>query len=455
MVKGDWADGPPGVTFSGVSTDSRTVRAGDLFFALRGERFDGHEFIGQARQNGAGGVVVSDREKIGRRPAGFPVLVVEDTLRAFQDLARHNRRTIDPRVIGVTGSNGKTTVKEMIGAILSRRFQTLISHANFNNHVGVPLNLFRLAPGDQWAVLEMGMSAPGEIALLCRIAEPTWGLITNVTEAHTEFFQTIDDVRKAKGELVDFLGEDSTVFLNADDPGSFALRHSVRGKLVTFGVQTRSDTVAESVSENGRLGHSFILRHGSRRIPIHLPLPGRHNVANAAAAAAVGFEAGCTDEEIIEGLSNLLPLPMRMEGICLKGSILLFNDTYNANPASTLAAIDTLVRFRKKGRCFLALGEMLELGAYSEAGHRQVGKKAAEARLNGIVTLGGETRFVVEEAVRNGMPPDAVTTCSGHEEAANWLLDRVQEHDLILVKGSRSTRMDLVADAIVRATGRS
>jgi len=441
-------------SFLRVSTDSRTVQQGDLFIALKGDQFNGHDFLGDAILKGALGAVISDPQQVPADPGESLFFVVEDTLKALQDLARHHRKTINPKVLAITGSNGKTTVKEMVGAILSRQFRTLISHANFNNHIGVPLNLLRLKKGDEWAVLEFGMSAPGEIDALCRIAEPNWGLITNITEAHTEFFSSIEEVRKAKGELVDYLGPDSVMFLNSDDPGSMTLRQSVRGKLITFGVQTRSDTIAESITENGRLGHSFVIRHGFHRIPMHISIPGRHNVENAASAAAVAFEAGCLEEEIVHGLSTLLPLPMRMEAITLQGPVILFNDSYNANPASTMAAIDAMARFRKGGRCFLAVGDMLELGDYSKTGHKLVGKRAAEARLDGLVTMGDQAKLIAEEARRSGLSQESIQICSNHEEAAEWILRRLKENDLVLVKGSRNSRMDLVAEELIRSRGK-
>jgi len=383
--------GDPSRVVSGISINSRTIQAGDLFIAIKGERFDGHQFIYEALERGASGVLVSvSSHRIPRTTEEETLLRdkiligVTDTLAALQGLSRlHRLRWVLP-VVAVTGSNGKTTTKEMAAEILAGRYVTLKNEGNLNNQIGVPLTLFRLTSAHQAAVLEAGISRPGELKRLCEIALPQVGVITNIGPAHLETLGTLDAVAAAKAELIEALSpSEGVAVLNRDDPYYPLLRSRAPGRVVTFGTDPDADIHMDAIRESGSrvkmtldcrssvFGIAPYLdksRRASRRAPatertrveIDLPAIGRHNAMNAAAAAAAAWVLGCDLEDIRRGLENYRPIAMRLEWTEWEGRTIL-NDAYNANPASMLAALETLKNFQTQGRRIAVVGDMLEL----------------------------------------------------------------------------------------------
>ncbi|PLX89413.1 MAG: UDP-N-acetylmuramoyl-tripeptide--D-alanyl-D-alanine ligase [Desulfuromonas sp.] len=356
----------------GVSTDSRTLQPGELFVPLRGERFDGHAYLSQAVAHGA--VACLSEEIVGG--LAVPVVQVEDSLKALGDLAGFVRRSLAGPLIAITGSSGKTTSKEMLSSILGRTSPGLKSEGNFNNLIGVPLSLFRLQPEHQWAVIEMGMSRRGEIARLAQIAKPQIGIITNVGAAHLEKLGGLSAVAMAKGELFIHLPADGTAVINADDPMVRQLPVANGVRKISFGTGADAEVRATDIeAENGSV--RFVLCLEQQKIAVRLPIPGRHNVSNALAAAAVANVIGIPSGEIVAGLEEFRPCPGRMELIELPGDIVLLDDTYNANPLSVRAALGALHDLGRPGQRIAVLGDMLELGALAHELHEEIGQVAA------------------------------------------------------------------------------
>ena len=431
--------------FGRVATDTRALAGDDLFVALRGEHHDAHDFVADAVRAGAAGVLVARAVEL---PAAADVVVLQvpDTLRALQDLAADLRRRVAPRVLAITGSNGKTTTKEMLAAILAAAAgpsRVLKTRGNLNNLIGVPLTLLGLGGGETFAVIEMGMNAPGEIQRLTEIADPDVGVITNVGPAHLEGLGSIEGVARAKGELFATLRPDAVAVANADDPHVRALGDAFPGRVVRFG--SGGDVTAESVRCDARGAAAFRLRIGDRTTDVALQIPGRHNVANALAAASLALGAGASLEAVRDGLGAARAVAGRLVTHRLQGGALLIDDSYNANPGSLNAAIDTLAT--APGERWLVLGDMRELGVDGEALHAEAGRRAKAAGIGRLLTLGtlsaaastafgaGATHFAthadIAEAIRAGLRPDL----------------------RVLVKGSRGSAMDRVVKALLDAVG--
>ncbi|MFQ5481471.1 MAG: UDP-N-acetylmuramoyl-tripeptide--D-alanyl-D-alanine ligase [Nitrospinaceae bacterium] len=434
--------------YAAVSINSRTLAPGQVFWCIRGERFDGHDFLAEAVRKGAAGLVISKPEKLpGLSAAGQApfVVVVADTLRGLQDLAHFHRTSMRVKVLAVTGTNGKSTTKEMAAAISDKRFRTFKSQGNFNNHIGLPLNLLDLKSGHEVAVLEMGMSAKGEIRRLCEIAEPDLGLITNISEAHMESLKTLQDIQAAKGEMFTALKREGTAIVNADDPLILELTRSLRASKVTFGMDNPADVRARDVRLGESQGYQFTLDLLGRAVRVHLPFPGRCNVYNALAAAAAGLALGLEPEDIQRGLEGVRLLGQRAE-MLRHGGIVLLNDTYNANPRSMQEALQTLGEFRTTGRRFFVIGDMLELGDREESAHRSLGDAAARAGIDFLVAVGPRVRGSVQAALEAGMAKDRAVICGAHEDAADFLKKSAKTGDCILFKGSRGARMERVLE---------
>lgn len=428
-----------GVTITGVNTDSRTIEPGQLFFALRGEKFDGHDYIAQASQHGATAMVVSNQVD---RGLPQPQVLVADTLQALGDLAGHLRRRRVLKVIALTGSNGKTTTKEMIARILSRGYRTLATKGNFNNLVGLPLTLFRLTPEHEVAVLEMGMNREGEIARLTHIARPDVGLITNIGMAHVEGLGSIEGIALAKGELFRGLNPDAVAVVNADDPRVVAQAAAFPGRCLTFGF-SRGAEIRARYPRIGMNGTTFHLETAEGMAPIRLALYGRHNVADALAAAAACSALGMGLTDIADGLKDFPPYPGRLVLKHLPGSILLLDDTYNANPTSTEAALRVLKSFRRIGaRLIAALGDMLELGPVSRQEHARIGRLASELGVDMLVAVGPAAAEMAKASKRGATKPKKVKWFAEPEQAAAWLNQELRPHDRVLVKGSRGMAME-------------
>ena len=429
---------------TGVSTDSRTIVKGDLFIALRGGQFDGHDFVTRATSAGAGAVVV-DRRWAESNGAMFvsihiPRLVVEDTTEALGRLANLYRRQFILPVIAVGGSNGKTTTKEMIRAVLAQKYQVLATEGNLNNQIGVPLTVFRLEKSHEVAVIEVGTNHPGEIAALCSILEPTHGLITNIGREHLEFFGSLDGVADAETELFDHLAANGgTAFVAADDAAIVARARKVR-KRVAYGMAARLAAVRgriRSVDDQGRTTLD-VRPHGRKPFTLGLTIPGTHNAQNALAACAVGLTLRVPTAAIQKALAGFVAASKRMQMESIHG-VTVLNDTYNANPDSVLAALTTLAALRIRGRKFAVLADMLELGPDAAVMHRAVGQAVRRSGVDTLLTFGPLSRQTHEAA-----DVEQKTHYDQKTALAEDLVGLLSPGDAVLVKGSRGMKMEEV-----------
>ncbi len=438
--------GDPGAEAIGVCTDSRQAAAGQLFVALRGERFDGHAFLAKAADLGVR-VFLADGswQQGGELPEGCSAVVVPDTLKALGDLAAWHRLRFKITVIGVTGSNGKTTTKEMLARILAQTGPGLKTEGNLNNLIGLPLTILRLSGRERWAVLEMGMSAFGEIDRLAQIAAPDVGIITNAFPAHLETLGDVEGVASAKGELFLRLKPGAYAVYNVDDPLISKCRTPSGVHRLTFGLRG-AEISSASIKSLGKKGESFTLRLPEQELPVVLKAFGRHNVYNALAAAAAAHALGISADAIRLGLEDFTPYDKRFQ-LEQSAGVTLIDDSYNANPASMAAALATLREVREDGRSAAVLGDMLELGAGSEAAHRELGRLAAGCveRLHLMGDMAGEVAAGAREA---GLAEGSVLVARDHEEAARQLLEWLKAGDCVLFKGSRGMRMERVAQAV-------
>ena len=445
---GRWLDPPPGAV-TGLSTDTRTVAAGALFVALRGERFDAHDFLPAAASAGAAAAVVG---RPVAAPPGLPRLLVADTLSALGALAHLHRRRFTLPVVGVTGSNGKTTTREMIAAILAERGPMLRTEGNLNNEVGVPLTLLGLHAGHQAAVVEMGMNHRGEIARLAAIAAPQVGVVTNAAAAHLEGLGTVDGVADAKAELYAGLPPGGIAVVNADDARMLSRARASGRRMLTFaaGRQRRGDVVVLEVISEEAGGLRFLLGIGNRELTVSLALVGAHNAQNAAAAACAAIALGCTDQEIVRGLAAVRPVGRRLLLSRLPRGLLLVDDCYNANPASMEAALRTLSELARAegGRALAVLGDMLELGPGEAALHRGVGAAAAGAPVTHLFGFGPRSRETVAGAVAAGLAPERTFQTEDLAALAEAVGAAAAPGDVLLVKGSRGMKLERLVEAL-------
>ena len=424
--------------FSQVETDTRAITEGALFVALKGETFDGHDYVLQAKERGAAGAVVAE-DRPEYKQEGFAVVIVTDTRKAYQDLARFHRRRFSIPVIAVTGSVGKTSTRSMIAAVLSQKYRVLQTEKNFNNEIGLPKTLLQLTPEHEACVVEMGMRGLGQIAELAAIAEPDIGVVTNVGKSHIELLGSQDNIARAKSELVRALSEDGVAILNQDDSYVAAMADLCRGKVVGYGIESNAAIRASRVvcSEKGL---RFACRCFDQVMDIHMPLIGSHNVYNALAAIAVGRVLGLTEHQLQKGLSEYRGMPMRQELIHL-GEYTFMNDSYNANPASMSEALKSLALLTK-GRKIAVLGGMLELGDWTVREHEKIGAEAAELGLDALITMGSPASYIADAARKNGL--GAVYTAQDHAGAADCLRQIIQPGDTVLLKGSRGFAMEKI-----------
>jgi UDP-N-acetylmuramoyl-tripeptide--D-alanyl-D-alanine ligase len=438
--------GGDAVTATGYSIDSRTIQPGEVFFAIRGERFDGHTFVAAALKRGACAAVVA-RDRVAGLPETIrngPLLATDDVLAALQRLASSVRRHWGRRVVGITGSAGKTTTKEAVAAVLGARLDVLKSLGNLNNGYGLPLQLLRLEPQHEAAVIEMGMSAAGEIAALARIAAPDWGVVTNVGHAHAESFADgVAGIARAKYELVAALPRHGIAFLNCDDPYVSQFGRGFEGKSVYFGRGPCADPRAERIEPLGAVGMRIEVRAGSRRQDLHLHLPGAHNASNAMAAIAVGLEAGVPLEACCAALEQLKPEDKRGQVLEIRGATLI-NDCYNSNPEALKSMIAALAGISAQRRILVA-GEMLELGREAEALHAACGEAAARAGVDVVIGVRGNAEHIAEAARSGGAEALFVDT---PEAAAEWLREHLQPGDAVLLKASRGVRLERALEAL-------
>jgi UDP-N-acetylmuramoyl-tripeptide--D-alanyl-D-alanine ligase len=433
----------PKAIAQGYSIDSRTVQPGELFFAVKGERMDGHEFVQQALEKGAI-AAVARQDHLARYPVQARLMAVEDTLIALQTLGAGVRRMWAKPLVGVTGSTGKTTTKDAIAHVLSARFRVLKSEGNFNNHFGLPLMLLKIQPEDEAAVIEMGMSHRGEIAALAKIAQPEVGVVTNVAPVHLEFFKSVAEIARAKYELIESLPLGGTAILNADDEYVSQFGRDFHGKVVRYGFHSTANVRAENVEPRGSEGSVFDVVAGGRRERAALRLVGTHNIYNAVAAVAVGLERGLSLAEAAGALATLVPADKRGAVVQL-GNITIINDCYNSNPTALNAMVDTLATMPAKRRIVIA-GEMLELGPAGEELHRRSGQHMAKKGIDILVGVRGLTKPMVEAAAAAGMRAEFVAT---PEEAGEWLAREGRDGDVVLLKASRGVKLERALETVL------
>jgi UDP-N-acetylmuramoyl-tripeptide--D-alanyl-D-alanine ligase len=441
--------------------DSRLSVDGSLFVALHGEAGDGHDHVGDAFERGAilalidheiqAQVVTLDIRRV-LPEIDLSVLTppiclrVEDSLAALQQLARYWRARFEVKVIGITGSVGKSTTKELIADVLSRRYETIRSPGNLNNEIGLPLSLMGLTERHQRAVLEMGFYVPGEIAQLCSIAHPHIGVLTNVSEVHLERAGSMEAIIQGKSELVLALppGPEGVAILNFDDPRVMGMADKTQARVFTYGLSPEADLWASEVEGLGLEGLRCVVHNGDEHLHLRVPLLGRHSVHTVLRAAAVGLVEGLTWQEIVSGLQDTQS-QLRLMAVRGPGGALLLDDTYNAAPTSVIAALNLLEDL--EGRRIAVLGDMLELGAYEERGHRMVGARAAQVA-DLLITIGERSSWIADEARAVGMNETQVLEMDANEEIIDYLKGRVGEGDVVLVKGSRGMALDEVVSAL-------
>jgi len=428
---------------NGISTDTRSIKQGEIFFALEGENYDGHKFVEQAIHNGAAGAVISSGKKAAYSfHNGFKkcaLLEVADTLTALGELAKFYRNSLPASFIAVTGSNGKTTTKDMAYHVL-RNFKSVSrSRKSFNNLIGVPLTIFETETAHDFCIVEMGTNAPGEIKRLSEIIFPDFAILTNISNAHLEGLENIEGVASAKSEFIENMAEDGTLITNADDDWCNQIADRFNGKVISFGFNQSADIKASNVKRNDS-GFVFTVNDS---LTVNLPVFGKHNIYNALAVIAMCDTVGVGIEVICDKFMDFKLPPMRMEKqIC--GGIVVVNDGYNSNPSSMSSALDEFSQLITSGRKVLICGDMLELGNYAERLHKEVGAKVADANIDVLWAVGPLSRFVAEEAIANGMPRENILSCETSEEMCSFVASQLKKDDTVLIKGSRRMKLECV-----------
>ncbi|MFY9113941.1 MAG: UDP-N-acetylmuramoyl-tripeptide--D-alanyl-D-alanine ligase [Dethiobacteria bacterium] len=434
---GTLVGGNPENSVGGVSIDTRSLEPEDWFVPLKGERTDGHHFISEALSKGASGAF-SEVDPPRSLYSGV-IIRVEDTLDALQRLAGYYRRRFDTEVIGITGSSGKTTTKDLVATVLGRHFDLLKTAGNYNNHIGLPLTLLNLTDRHRVAVLEMAMRGPDEIARLAQIAAPQWAVITNIGTAHIELLGSIEKIARAKGELLDNLSDDGIAILNGDDPYLRKLGQGYRGEVYYFGWKEDVDFQASAYAGRGEGADFEVTFPDGRKRCFELPLPGKHNISNALAALALGYlfkiDVDALDFDLWD--SNYSAGRLRIEEV---GDLKIIDDTYNANPVSMRASIEVLREMDVAGLKIAVLGDMLELGTISEDAHRMIGRDISKSGIDYLITVGKRAQFIGEEARKDKVK---VQICEDNEQAWRSLHDiPVTPGSMILFKGSRGMKLE-------------
>jgi UDP-N-acetylmuramoyl-tripeptide--D-alanyl-D-alanine ligase len=449
LVQGDGAQ-----EFGDVSIDTRTLKRGDLFVAIRGERFDGSEFAGRAIESGAAGVVVPRGWRDRAASTGAAAIVeVDDPTVALQQLAHAIRRESGTKVVAITGSAGKTTTKEVTSEFLGTRYRVVRNRGNFNNHIGLPLSLIELRQRPEIAVVELGMNHAGEVSTLVRVAEPDVRVWTNVGEAHVGFFASVDAIADAKAEILEGAGASTLLVANADDARIATRSGSFRGRTVTFGVEREADVRATHIQDRGIDGTSAHVMTPLGALDLTTPLVGRANLANVLAATAVALHFDVPLADIAAKARELRPAAHRGEVVKLAGGVTVIDDSYNANPTATKRALDVLASAAATRR-IAVIGEMLELGDHATGLHESVGRAAAEAGVDKLVAVGGAAaEALAKAAVSAGMAAPDVRYFATSDEAAALVLTMVQPGDVVLVKGSRGVKTDRVVDRLKSERG--
>lgn len=455
LLNGTIVRGSEDQVFTGVDIDSRSLPAGGCFFALAGERTDGHEHVSDAAAAGARAAVVSRWDdaaagELGEDPdVGPSVVLVDDVAGALRSLASHHRGTLRCPVLGITGSTGKTTTKDFLVAALGKDRAVVATIGNRNNELGVPLTVLEAGSDTDALIVEMGMRGEGQIASLCEIVRPTLGLVTNIGHTHIEILGTQDAIARAKGELVDCVPSSGRVFLNGDDARSRALGEGSAAPVTWYGMGEDSDVTAGQIDVD-ELGRPMMtLRGADQEARFRLPVPGRHNAYTAAAAAAVALHLGDRLDAVAERLRTVRPTGMRLEVFTVASDVTVINDAYNASPTSMRSAVETLGDMKARGRRIAVLGDMAELGSLSELAHFRIGELVARTKVDRLITVGPLSRRIAEGARAGGMPVDAVHSCSSVDDASEMLDDLLKAGDIVLVKASRSMGLERIVEGIM------
>jgi UDP-N-acetylmuramoyl-tripeptide--D-alanyl-D-alanine ligase len=450
-IGGVLVQGAPERRFTGASIDTRSLAAGDLFVAIVGPSHDAHRFLPAAIAAGAAGLLIeAGRPLPAEVKPDLPVVTAPDTTRALGALAAGHRAGFRGPVVAITGSNGKTTTKEMCAAILSVAAPCLKNEGNLNNEFGLPLTLLRRGPADRRIVVEIGMNHRGEVASLAAIAVPTIGVLTNVGTAHIEYLGSQDEIAREKGDLLACLPAAGAAVVNADDPRAAAQAERTRARVVRFGRSADADVRAERVSERSGHGFAFELHAPEGRVPVEVAGLAETAIANALAAAAAALAAGAGLDEVAAGLAAHRPVRGRMERRDLPGDVTVLDDTYNANPQSMEAALQSLARAKGDGRGLVVVGDMGELGEAADEAHARIGRRAAELGLDALFALGAHAAGIADAAVRGGMPEERVHVGADHADIAAQVRSALQPGDWVLVKGSRAMQMERVVEALAQ-----
>jgi UDP-N-acetylmuramoyl-tripeptide--D-alanyl-D-alanine ligase len=455
VTHGDLLAGSRDKVANDACVDSRCVTAGCMFVAMPGENVDGHDFLEMAIRHGARVLLVTRpaeelAEALAQAAAhSVAVIRVDDALEALQELAAHHRSRLHCQVLGITGSTGKTTTKDFVTAALSMGKRVVATQGNRNNELGVPLTVLEATTSTEVLVVEMGMRGLGQIARLCEIARPTLGLVTNVGTSHIELLGSQDAVVEAKGELVRYLGSEAVVFLNGDDEHSAQIAETTSALVVLYGLSEACAVRAEDIELDAESRASFVLVAGDVRTPVVLGVPGRHNVYNALAAAAVALHLGVGADAVAEGLAAAAVSAMRMQVFNAASGVTVVNDAYNANPSSMRAAVETLAAMQVNGRRIAVLGDMAELGSLTELAHFRVGEQVAHLGIDALVTVGPRALRIGEGARAAGLAASSVSTHESAEEAGLAVAEMASPGDAVLVKASRVMGLESVVDQLV------
>jgi UDP-N-acetylmuramoyl-tripeptide--D-alanyl-D-alanine ligase len=452
VTGGRVVSGNPAQSIERWSIDTRSLQPGDLFVAIRGDRFDGHEFVAAALAAGAAGAVVTATPALPEAGKAGPAplfIQVADTTRALQDGAREVRRQAGAKVVAITGSAGKTTTKEITGEFLSAKYSVYRNRGNLNNHIGLPLSLLELRARPDVAVVELGMNHAGEIRTLVGIAEPEVRVWTNVGDAHMGFFESGDAIADAKGEILEHARATDVLVANADDERIRARARRFAGRILTFGLSADAQVRGSAVEHGGLAGMAATVTTPTTEFRIQTPLLGSGNLLNLLAASAVALDMGVSADAIVERAAAMRPASHRGELLRLPGGVTLIDDSYNSSPAALKRSLETLAAATGSARKIAVLGEMLELGAHATRLHEECGEAAAHARLSLLITVGGEpAKQMADAARRAGLDAGSVVHVPSSHEAAELALARVRPGDLVLVKGSRGIRTDQVVERL-------
>lgn len=449
---GSFVQGGRGTVFRGLSTDSRTISEGNLFVALRGDKFDGHNFLREVAEKGATGLLVGETPRDGF-PESPVVIRVHDTLRALGDIAASWRKRFSIPVVAITGSSGKTTTKEMLSGILGISRKVIRTEGNYNNLIGLPLTLLGMESGHDIAIVELGTNSPGEIGRLTRIADPTAGVITNVGLAHLEGLRSLEMIREEKGDLFRCMNKSATAVINVDDKAVAKVGREWSGKRITYGINEKADVMAGRIAQMGAEGLRFIMHYETVNCEMTMNVLGMHHVYNALAAAAAALAAGTDIADIASGLSSFKPVSGRMDIKKMANGAFVIDDTYNANPSSVREALKSLRDLKGGGKAFVILGDMLELGEHAKAMHESTGEFVASTGAADIFLKGEHAPATAAGALRKGTKAGQIHFFDSEEDVTSYLRPRLKGGDWILVKGSRRMKMELVVHAITEEFG--